>query len=46
MPDIGQYFDEIFGFIQPVFDWIQDFINTYVAGGFQILLDMILGMNG
>ncbi|MDR3313252.1 MAG: hypothetical protein LBS96_02200 [Oscillospiraceae bacterium] len=44
MLDLGQYYNDIFGFINPIFDWITDFINTYVAGGFDLLLTFILGM--
>ncbi len=44
--NLGDYYNEIFGFLNPIFDWLTDFINTYVAGGFEVLLATILGMFG
>ncbi|MDR2647058.1 MAG: hypothetical protein LBB67_02925 [Oscillospiraceae bacterium] len=39
--DTNELFSEVMGFIQPIVDWIQNFIETYVSGGFEIILQAV-----
>ena len=41
--DWNTIYNEVFEAINPIFAWIENFINTVVGGGFDVLLKGILG---
>ncbi|MDR1465975.1 MAG: hypothetical protein LBJ11_11850 [Oscillospiraceae bacterium] len=40
----NEIYDFLANSVTPVTDWIANFINTYVAPGFEWLLSFLLGM--
>ena len=42
--NLGEYYDQIFGFLTPIFDFFTRFINSIVGPGFDLLLSFFLGM--
>ncbi|MDR1927807.1 MAG: hypothetical protein LBQ33_04120 [Oscillospiraceae bacterium] len=40
--DVGEIYSNVMGYVQPAMDWIENFINTVVADGFQAILQAVL----